>query len=180
MLKASWLHWVWPLLTACVLSLSTLVRLQVALPGTVWGWSWVVCTSQVWDTQVQVLGCSSKAQTHLGLCFVPFPGQSISGDQVFGKHSRCDLSPLPTLPLGFLGVQLAHGLRWMLTIQNPKKSWLAMKPACNSVDYASLGPRLPPSGSGCPRLPVTGGEWVGLQQASSAQSFVLWAGLTVS
>ena len=25
-------------------------------------------------------------------------------------------------PLGFLGVQLAHLLRWMLTVQNPKKS----------------------------------------------------------
>ena len=46
----------------------------------------------------------------------------------------------PSLPLGFLGIQLAHLLRQMLTVQNPKKSWLAMKPACSLVDNASLGP----------------------------------------
>ena len=63
----------------------------------------------------------------------------------------------PSLPLGFLGVQPVHLLRWMLTAQNPKKSWLAMKPACSFVDNASLWPQLPRSGSGCPRLPVTVG-----------------------
>ena len=63
--------------------------------------------------------------------------------------------------------------RQMSTIQNPKKSRLAMKPACILVDDASLGLRLPPSGSGCPRLPVSGGGWAGPQPASSAQSFVL-------
>ena len=36
-----------PPLTACVLSLPTLLRLQVALPGTVRGWLWAACTSQV-------------------------------------------------------------------------------------------------------------------------------------
>ena len=70
---------------------------------------------------------SSEAQTWLGLRFVPFPGLSSSGDQVFGKHSRCDLSPPPSLPLDFLGVQPAHLLRQMLTVQNPKKSYLAKK-----------------------------------------------------
>ena len=45
---------------------------------------------------------------------------------------------------------------------------LAMKPACSLVDNASLGLRLPPSGSGCLSL-----EGVGLQLASSAQSFVV-------
>ena len=108
----------------------------------------------------------------------------------------CDLPPPPSLPLGFLGVQLMHLLRcalclfwgadlWlrpsqrMSTIQNPKKSWLAMNSACSLVDDASLGLRLPPSGSGC-HLPVSGGGWAGPQQASSAQSFVLWVGLVVS
>ena len=33
------------------------------------------------------LGCSTKAQTWLGLRFVPFPGPSSSGDQVFGEHT---------------------------------------------------------------------------------------------
>ena len=51
-----------------------------------------------------------------------------------------DLSPPLSLPLSFLDVQLAHLLRWMLTVQNPKSSWLAMKPACTLVDNVSLGP----------------------------------------
>ena len=50
-------------------------------------------------------------QTQLGLHFVPFPGLSSSGDEVFGEPSRCDLSPPPSLLLGFLGVQLVHLLR---------------------------------------------------------------------
>ena len=110
----------------------------------------------------------SEAQTRLGLRFVPFPGLSSSGDQVFCEHGRCNLSLPLSLPLGFLGVQLAHLLRRLLTVQNPKKSWLATKPACSLVDNASLGPQLPPSGSGCLSL-----EGDGLQPASSAQSFVL-------
>ena len=32
---------------------------------------------------------------------------------------------------------------------------------------------MPPSGSGCPRLPISSGGWARLQPASSAQSFVL-------
>ena len=31
---------------------------------------------------------STKVQTWLGLCFVPFPGSSSSGDQVLGEHSH--------------------------------------------------------------------------------------------
>ena len=109
----------------------------------------------------------------------------------------CDLSPPLSQPLGFLGVQRGCLLRWavclfwgadlclqpswwVLTFQNPKKSWLAMKPACSLVENASLGLRLPPSASGCPRLPVSSGGWAGSQPASSAQSFGLWVGLAVS
>ena len=110
--------------------------------------------------------------------------------QVTRCLASCDLSPPLSLLLGFLGVQLVHLLRWamclfwgadlwlgpsrhMSTIQNPKKSWLAMKPACSLVEDASLGLRLPPSSSGCPSLPVSSWGWAGLQLASSAQSFVL-------
>ena len=50
-----------------------------------------------------------------------------------GERSRCNLSPSLSLPLCFLGIQPGHLLRWMLTAQNPKKSWLAMKPACSLV-----------------------------------------------
>ena len=103
-----------------------------------------------------------KGADLVGLVFVPFPGLSSSGDQVFGEHSCCNLSPAPSLPLGFLGVQLAHLLRRMSTIQNPKKSWLATKPACSLVDNVSLGLQLPPSSSGC--LPPEGD---GLQPANS-------------
>ena len=44
------------------------------------------------------------ADSRLGLRFVPFPDSSSSGDQVFGKRGRWDLSPPPSLPLGFLGI----------------------------------------------------------------------------
>ena len=56
--------------------------------------AWVVCPSQVSAAQVQVLRYSTKAQTRLGLCFVPFPGLSSSGDQVLGEHTllRCSAS----------------------------------------------------------------------------------------
>ena len=68
-------------------------------------------------TRVVLRGADS-----VGPAFVPFPGPSSSGDEVFGECGRCDLSPPPSLPLGFLGVQLVQLLRWMLTVQNPKKS----------------------------------------------------------
>ena len=109
-----------------------------------------------------------------GPAFAPRPcfrGLSSSGDQF--PVEGCDLSPPLSQLLSFLGVQPAHLLRRMLTVQNPKKSWLAMKPACSLADNASLGPQLPPSSSGCPCLPVSRGGWAGLHLAISAQSFVL-------
>ena len=106
---------------------------------------------------------------------MPFPAPSSSGDEVFGEHGHCDLLPPSSLLFGFLGVQLAHLLRWMLTVQNPKKSQLAKKPACSLVDNVSQGLRLPPSFSGC-----LSPEGDGLQPAISVQSFVLCAGLAVS
>ena len=116
--------------------------------------------------------------------------------QVTRCLASCDLSPPLSHSLSFLGVQWARLLRcavcflwgadlwlqppwWMSTVQNPKESWLAMKPACSLVEDASLGLWLPPSGSGCPCLPVSSREWANPQLASSAQSFVLWAGLAV-
>ena len=78
-----------------------------------------------------------KGADWLGLHFVPFPGPNSSGDQVFGEHGRCDLLPPSSLPLGFLGVQQAHLLRWMLTVQEV----LVSNKAClHLVDNASLGP----------------------------------------
>ena len=42
--------------------------------------------------------------------------------RVFGERGRCDSSPLPSLLLGSLGVQLAPLLRRMVPAQNPRKS----------------------------------------------------------
>ena len=78
-------------------------------------------------------------------------------------------------PLGYLGVQPAHLLRWMLTVQTPKKSLLAKKPAYSFMDNVSLGLQLPPSSSGC-----LSPEGDGLQPAISVQSFVPCVGLAVS
>ena len=61
----------------------------------------------------------------------------------------------------------------MLPIHNPKKSWLATKPACSLVDIVSLGLQLPPSGCLSP-------EGDGLQPAISVPSFVLCVVLVVS
>ena len=53
--------------------------------GTFWGGPWVACTSQIYAAQVQVLGCSTGAQTPLRVRFVPFPGLSSTGYQVLGE-----------------------------------------------------------------------------------------------
>ena len=62
-----------------------------------------------------------------------------------------------------------------MTVQNPKKSSLAKKPAYSFIDNVSLALRLPPSGSGS-----LSPQWDGLQQDISVQSFVLCTGLAVS
>ena len=116
----------------------------------------------------QALCCSTGNCLRWALCCMCFPGLSRSGDQVFGKCGCSYLLPLLSLPLGFLGVQLAHLLRL-----KPKKSWLAMKPTFSLVDDVSLGPQLPPSSPGCPHSPVSDREWAGPQLATSALSFVL-------
>ena len=79
----------------------------------------------------------SPQRRRLSWACVLCPSQVRVG-QVFGEHGRCNLSPLPSLLLSFLGLQLAHLLRWMMTVQNPKKSSLAKKPACSLVDNVSL------------------------------------------
>ena len=107
-------HSVWatlglPPLTVCVLSQSTLLRLQVALQR---------------NCLKRALGCmhfpglshsgSGSRVLHKGtdlvcLRFVPFPGLSSSGNQVLGERTlpvgQCILSPPQSQTLGFLGVQ---------------------------------------------------------------------------
>ena len=104
------------------------------------GWACVLCPSQI--LAAQVTRCLASAVT----------------------VTYCH--PCPCLSVFWVYNQRTF---WrMLTVQNPKKSWLAKKPACSLVDNASLGLRLPTSGSGCLSL-----EGDGLQPASSVQSFVL-------
>ena len=98
-----------PLFTACVLSQSTLLRFQVALQGNCLKWALGCVYFPGLSPQVQVLGYSTKAQTRLGLRFLPFPGLSSSSDQVLGEHTLpgvwCILSPTWSQLLSFLGVQ---------------------------------------------------------------------------
>ena len=104
-----------------------------------------------------------KGADLVGPAFVPIPGLSSSGDQVLGKHSHSQVGsvsyrlPHPSHSFFFLGVQQACLLRcavclfwgadlwlrpsWqMSTVQNPKKSWLAVEPVCSLVEDVSLGP----------------------------------------
>ena len=97
---------------------------------------------------------------------------------MFGERGRCDLSPVPCLLLGFLGVPLAPLLRRMVTVQDPEKSQLAKEPACRLVDNVSLGLQLPSSGPSSSGFLSLAGD--GLQPANSVRSFVLCAVLAAS
>ena len=68
-----------------VLSRSTLLKLQGALQGTLESRPCVSCTSQVLAAQVLILRYSARAQTRLGVHFVPFAVLSSSGDQMLGE-----------------------------------------------------------------------------------------------
>ena len=94
----------------------------------------------------------------------------------------CSLSPPPSQSLGFLGVQRAsvpcacvYSGELISVCNPPGECRLPIIPrSLLAVWYQMLlWGRLPPSGSGCPRLPVSGGRWAGPQPASSAQCFVL-------
>ena len=73
--------------------------------------------SQVYATQVQVLGYSTKAQTLLGLHFVPSQIQAAQETRCLvsalspGRERVCVLSLPLSQSLDFLGVQQAHHLR---------------------------------------------------------------------
>ena len=132
--------------------------------GTIYDGPRVACTSQIYATQVQVLRYSTKAQTQLGLRFVPFPGVSSSGVQVLGESTLPRWAVCLIIswfqPLGFLGalqecrLRCAVCLLWrvdlrlqsswqMSTVQDPRKTWLATG-SLLTVWWMmpSLGPRL--------------------------------------
>ena len=75
-----------PLLTACVLSQSTLLRLPVALQG-------ISLKGALGCVHFPGLSCSGSGSwvlhkgTDSGMHFVLFPGLSSSGDEVLGEHT---------------------------------------------------------------------------------------------
>ena len=84
-------HWVYPHSRRVCFPVLHCLGSRLLCWGTIYDGPRVACTSQIYATQVQVLGYSTKAQTQLGLHFVPYPGPSSSGDQVLGEHTlpRC-------------------------------------------------------------------------------------------
>ena len=78
---------------------------------------------------------------------------------MFGERGRCDLSPLPSLLLSFLGVQLAPLLRRMVTAQNPKESLLEKKLVCSLVVNVSGEGNGTPLQYSCLENPMDGGAW---------------------
>ena len=121
-----------PPFTACVLSQSTLLRLQADLQGN--------CLKPALGC-VQVLGYSTKAQTLLGLRFVPFPGPRSSGDQVRGE---CSLSR-------------GGGTSYHLPGPSSSVSWVAVGVPVSGVPCVSSGELIsgcdPPGGCQPSRIP---------------------------
>ena len=89
-------------------------------------WACVFCPSQIQAAQVTKCLASVVTVTYClpRLCH-----------SVFWVYNWRTFSGVPCVSSGELSLAVT-----MSTIQNPKKSWLAMKPACSLVDDASLGP----------------------------------------
>ena len=114
-LAVSWPHQVCPYSCACAFPVYTSQavgcssrELSKAGPG-------LLGLPKSKPLRFRFLRCSTKAQTWLGLHFVPFPSPSSSGDQVLGERTlpawQCILSPPQSQPLGFLGTPQECHLR---------------------------------------------------------------------
>ena len=155
-----------------------------------------VCAFPVYTAQA--LGCSAGNRLEAGPGLYALPGSKLLRFRHSGTPQRHRIGwyALPrSQQLRWPGVWRAPSLRLISSpvpaarfsgctpgtpsqadVYHPEsQEVLATKPACGLVDNAPLGPRLPASGSGCLSL-----KGDGLQPASCVQSFVLWAGLTVS
>ena len=129
-----------PLLRLCVLCQSTLLRLQVALPGNCL-WRAPACVhfpylchsgSDSWVLQ--------RAQTWLGLRFVLFPGPSSLGSQVFSERTlpRCGASY--HLPCPSYSVSWERHLRCALCLLWGADLWLQPSRRMSTVqDPGRLG-----------------------------------------
>ena len=71
-------------------------------------------------------GVVLRGADSVGLCFVPFPGPSSSGDEVFGECSRCVPAPIPAAR--FSGCTTGAPSQVDVDCPEPKKSQLAKKP----------------------------------------------------
>ena len=91
-----------PPLTACVLSQSTLLRLQVALQGNSLKWA-LVCMHFPGLSHSGTGSCVP----HRGLRFVPFPGPRSSSDQVLGECTLLRCGAFYHLP------SLSHSVSWV-------------------------------------------------------------------
>ena len=105
----SWPHWVCPYSWRVCFPGLHCSGFQVALQGNCPKQALCFVNSPGLNCSGLVLGYSTKAQTQLGLCFVPFPGLSSSANQMVGQHTlpgvQCILSPTRSWLLSFLGVQ---------------------------------------------------------------------------
>ena len=116
-------------------SQSTLLRLQVALPGN--------CLKRalgcVHFPGLRLSGSGSrvlhKGADSVGLRFVPFPGPSSSGDQALGECTLPRLRGasyrLPSQPLGFLGAQWERRLRSAVCLLWGAELWLRPSGGCH-------------------------------------------------
>ena len=74
-----------------------------------------------WSKPLRLRHSGSPQRCRVGWACVLCPSQ-VRAARVFGERGRCNLPLFLSLLLSFLGVQLAPLLRWIVTVQNPKKS----------------------------------------------------------
>ena len=191
-------HWVCPA-HGCVLSLSTLLRLQAALQG---AGPELHALPRPKSLRFRVSGTPQRRRFGWA-CVLCLPCPSSSGDQELNERTlfRCSVtSPLP-VPACFQArwslVGCALCLFWgadlrlrpsrrMSTIQNLRKSLVRnWKPVCSLVGCALSGAQFAPFylwlALASPLPPAFGGGWASLQPASSSlvllsPLFCEWAG----
>jgi len=138
------------------------------------GWACFLCPSQVWEAQVtRLLGERRRPQLEAVSYHLPCRSHSF-----FWVYNQCAFSGVPCVFLG--SWSLAATL--LVDVNHPEsQEVLVSNEAClQLVEDASLGPWLPRFQLWLP-LPGCLRRGMGRSAAtSSAQSFVLWAGLAVS
>ena len=103
------------------------------------GWACALCPSQVRAAQVtRYLAHALTPRWAVCLITSPIPAAQFAG------CTRVHLLRCAVCLFCGAGAGLWLHPSWLVsTVQNPKKSWLAKKPACSLVENISLGPQLP-------------------------------------